>query len=282
MPTLLVLSYIQAVQLLNAKLHKQSAVLVSTDLNLTRVVANIKPDCVSFGESRRISWPAIEEIAATPNSCFIFQENGLYRIQSFSESTNRFCSLFPTETAPTLLIAGFPMHRIKNTDPYHDTLSKIKAIRPVLGQVLDTATGLGYTAIEASRTASHVITIELDPTVLDITRLNPWSQRLFDNPKITQLVGDSCEVIQELNGGAFTRIIHDPPNMSLAGELYSEIFYQELFRVLARGGRLFHYLGDLNSNSGRQVLKGVMRRLIEAGFRKVLSYPQAFGVVAYK
>lgn len=282
MTTLLVLSHIQAVQLLNAKRNKRSTALVSTDLNLTRIEVKINLDCVTFGNNRQLSWSAVEEIATTPNSCFNIQENGLHRIQNYSETTNRFCSLLPTESAPALLVAGFPMHRIKDTDPYHDTLSKLKAIKPVVGQVLDTATGLGYTAIEASRTANHVITIELDPAVLDIARLNPWSQRLFDNPQITQLIGDSCEVIQEFNDSAFARIIHDPPNMSLAGELYSETFFRELFRVLTRSGRLFHYLGDLNSSSGRRVVRGVIHRLIEAGFRQVLPCPQAFGVLAYK
>ena len=31
-----------------------------------------------------------------------------------------------------LLVAGFPMHRIKNTNPHQDTLEKIKAVIPTL------------------------------------------------------------------------------------------------------------------------------------------------------
>jgi hypothetical protein len=41
-------------------------------------------------------------------------------------------------------------------------------------------------------------------------------------------------------------------------------------------------VGDLKSRSGRNVVKGVARRLQEAGFSKVVRKPQAFGVVAYK
>lgn len=187
----------------------------------------------------------------------------------------------PTALAPTLLVAGFPMHRIKDTDPHHDTLRKIRALGPISGHVLDTTTGLGYTAIEASRKADHVITIELDPAVLEVARLNPWSQRLFDNPKITQLVGDAAELIQTMEDEAFSRIIHDPPTLSLAGELYSGAFYRQLARVLARGGRLFHYMGDPNSSLGKRVGKGAMRRLRDAGFAEVWPYPEAFGVVAH-
>jgi hypothetical protein len=81
---------------------------------------------------------------------------------------------------------------------------------------------------------------------------------------------------------AFSRIIHDPPTVSLAGELYSGAFYRQLFRVLSQGGRLFHYMGDLDSNLGGRVAKGAIRRLRDAGFARVRPYPRAFGVVAYK
>lgn len=59
----------------------------------------------------------------------------------------------PTGGAPTLLVAGFPMHRIKGIDPHEDTLIKFQTIAPLVGRVLDTATGLGYTAIEVVKTA---------------------------------------------------------------------------------------------------------------------------------
>ena len=130
----------------------------------------------------------------------------------------------PTAGAPTILISGIPMHRIKGIDPHQDTLQKIGTIKPLHGQVLDTATGLGYTAIEAARTADQVITIELDPTVLSIARVNPWSQSLFDNPMITRLLGDSYDLLDTLKDRSFDRIIHDPPMFKLAGHLYSQAF----------------------------------------------------------
>jgi predicted methyltransferase len=188
----------------------------------------------------------------------------------------------PTPAAPTMLVSGIPMHRIKGTDPYHDTLEKIKTVKPVVGPVLDTATGLGYTAIEAAKTANHVVTIELDPAVLGIARLNPWSRALFDNPKITQRFGDSYDVVEEFDEETFTRIIHDPPALSLAGHLYASEFYAELHRVLRRGGRLFHYVGNPESKSGRNITRGVIRRLQEAGFSHIERRPRAFGVVAFK
>lgn len=181
-----------------------------------------------------------------------------------------------------MLIAGFVMHRIKDIDPMQDTRGKIAAIAPVTGRVLDTATGLGYTAIEAAKTADEVVTIELDPGAQEIARLNPWSRALFDNPKIHQIMGDAFEVVQTFDDENFARIIHDPPTFSLAGDLYAGAFYRQLHRILKRGGRLFHYIGDPRSKASGGITKGALRRLQEAGFSRVVRKAEAYGVVAYK
>src|SRR5450759_4299822 len=129
-------------------------------------------------------------------------------VQTFSQETNRLCSLLPTRGAPSMLIAGFVMHRIKDIDPWQHAQRMAAAIAPLSGCVLDTATGLGYTAILAARAAGDVTTIELDPGVQEIARLNPWSRELFANPKITQVMGDACEVVPTLAGESFDRIMH--------------------------------------------------------------------------
>ncbi|MCS7069954.1 MAG: methyltransferase domain-containing protein, partial [Anaerolinea sp.] len=133
-----------------------------------------------------------------------------------------------------------------------------------------------------ARTAAHVITVELDPAVIEVASQNPWSAALFTHPQIERREGDIRDVIADFPDAAFTRIIHDPPTFALAGELYSGAFYRELYRVLARGGRLFHYIGDLNSPSGMRVATGVIRRLGEAGFRRITRHPDAFAVTAQK
>jgi predicted methyltransferase len=203
-------------------------------------------------------------------------------MRGFSNLTGRVYGLMPTAAAPTMLISGLPMHRIKGTNPQQDTQAKIKAIAPITGRVLDTCTGLGYTAIEAARTAEHVITIELDPTAQEMARCTPWSRSLFDNPKISQIIGDAFEVVPSFEDGVFSCILHDPPLLGLAGELYSGEFYRDCWRVLRRNGKLFHYIGDPDSKSGARTTRGVVRRLQEAGFTRVIAKPQAFGVAAYK
>jgi uncharacterized protein len=278
----IVLSYVQLEPLLLATQRGEQSVTISADLGKSTITAAITPTGLTFPSGERLSWQNIEKIKKSHANCFVIEDESIKSIQVFSEHTNRVCSLLPTKGAPSMLIAGFTMHRIIDTDPMQDTLRKVATIAPIIGTVLDTATGLGYTAIEAARTAQHVVTIELDPGAQQIANLNPWSQELFHNRKIEQVMGDAFEVVPTFADAYFDRIIHDPPVLSLAGELYSGVFYRQLFRILKHGGRLFHYIGDLNSKSSGTVSKGVVRRLQEAGFTRVVRRPEAYGVVAYK
>ncbi len=276
-----VLSHYQCRPLLALRDRGERAARTSLDLGLSEVTLTLSSSGLVLPGGEALPWASIEQIAESPNACFIWRSGSAAKIQAFSEALSRVYTLYPTERAPTMLISGIPMHRIKNTDPYQDTLAKMRAISPVSGPVLDTATGLGYTAIEAARSADHVTTIELDPTVLDICRLNPWSQALFGDPRIEQLIGDAYDLVETISANAFSCIIHDPPTFSLAGHLYSADFYHQLQRILRPRGRLFHYIGDPDSKSGRSVTRGVMKRLKDAGFQRVSSRPQAFGLVAY-
>jgi len=279
---MIVLSHYQVKAILAARRRRVERVMVSLDLNLSQAEVSLEAEGVRLTGGEKLSWELLQTIAGAESSCFVIEDGAAQPVQYFSEETSRAYSLYPTTGAPTMLVSGIPMHRIKDTDPHADTLEKIRAVRPVVGGVLDTATGLGYTAIEAAKTAAHVTTIELDPAALAVCRRNPWSQGLFENPKITQLVGDSFEVVQELEASAYTRIIHDPPAFALAGDLYSGEFYRELHRLLRNNGRLFHYVGDPESKSGHSITAGVVRRLEQAGFRDVRRAPRAFGVVAVK
>jgi uncharacterized protein len=278
----IVLSYVQAESLLNAKRLQEASLQISPNLGITTITVKLSDATVEFPGGERVQWVDIEKIKKATTNCFIIKEEGIQTIQTFSEYTNRVCSLLPTKRTPGMLIAGFTMHRIVDIDPMQGMLKMIATIAPITGHVLDTATGLGYTAIEAAKTAERVITIELDPGAQEIAKLNPWSRNLFNNPKIQQIMGDAFEVVPTFEDNSFDRIMHDPPVFSLAGELYSGAFYQQLYRVLKHGGRLFHYIGNLESKSSGTVTKGVLKRLQAAGFTRIMRRPEAFGVVAYK
>jgi predicted methyltransferase len=279
---MIVLSHLQARQILEARKNGQSVVNVSLDLKLTESEVKLQPEAVLFSAGESLDWKSLEEISSNEVACYCVEDHTARIIKGFSEFSGRVYGLMPTTLAPTMLISGIPMHRIKGTNPHQDTLNKIKAIAPIKGDVLDTATGLGYTAIEAAKTARRVVTIEIDPTAQEIARLNPWSQGLFGNPKITQVIGDAFDEIEKFEAESFSAIIHDPPMFSLAGDLYSLAFYRQAFRVLKHNGKMFHYIGDPESKTGARVTAGVIQRLQEAGFRRVRRAPRAFGVVAYK
>ena len=139
----------------------------------------------------------------------------------------------------------------QETDPYEDNLTRTKAIKPLFGTVLDTATGLGYIAIAAAKVTSLVITIELDPAVLELHRYSPWSRELFENPKIEQRIGDAYNKVVNFSDGYFSHIIHDPPVISLTGHLYSGDFYCELHRVLKRQASSFIIMEIRGANPGK-------------------------------
>ncbi|MEM7125561.1 MAG: methyltransferase [Chloroflexota bacterium] len=250
-----------------------------------------------------LDWQTVQQITQNENACFTVTTDGdIEKIQAFSEEFNRLYSLMPVEkpsapkrkpakkgkrrivqdAAPTMLISAIPMHRIKDTTPQLDTKEKIRAAGKIKGTVLDTATGLGYTAIAAAQTATSVTTIELDSVALEICRQNPWSQPLFDDPKITQEIGDSFDVVETLDNDSFDVIIHDPPMFSMAGHLYSADFYAELLRVLRPKSTLFHYIGNPESKSGRNTTKGVLARIADVGFVQIRPQPRAFGITAQK
>lgn len=283
---MIVLSYVQIKPVLRARRHGDIAtgatgVSLSPDLGLTTVAVTLDDAGIAFPTGERLSWADAETIAESETICFALESGGLRKIQVFSETTNRNVSLMPTTGAPTLLIAGFPMHRIKGIEPQQDTLNKIKAARPT-GRVLDTSMGLGYTAIQAARTSEHVVTIELDPAVVEIAEQNPWSRELFTSPKIERRTGDSFDAVEAFADTTFSCILHDPPTIQLAGDLYSGEYYRHLYRILKPRGRLFHYIGDLRSPSVSRIVKGVVARLTAAGFKSVQNHPEAYGVLALK
>ncbi len=76
---------------------------------------------------------------------------------------------------------------------------------------------------------------------------------------------------------------HDIGTVSLAGELYSEEFYSQIYRVLRHGGKLFHYTGNPHViKTGSSFVDGVIRRLKAVGFKNVQKVDHLMGVSAHK
>lgn len=213
------------------------------------------------------------------NFLYYLDESGVEKISFFSQNTNRFYKLVPTHDWPTISIGSVPMHRLKS--PLKDTQSKIRALRPY-GYCMDTCMGMGYTAFLLAKEAKKVITFEKDENVFLLARLNPFSRKMFSTHNITIKKDDVAQGILKIKSGCFDCILHDPPTLKLAGELYSDRFYSQMHRVLQRRGRLFHYTPLYKIKQGFDFPATIMRRLKKTGFKNLVYARGAGGIICSK
>lgn len=183
--------------------------------------------------------------------------------------------LVPTEWgAPTFEIDGIKMLPTSRESPVEDARRKVALVEPRGKVVLDTCGGLGYFAaccLEAGVARIH--SFEKNADVLWLRTLNPWSPDPDASGGRLQLQhADVSQAITQLADASVDALLHDPPRFGIAGELYSQAFYDQLARVLRRDGRLFHYTGSPNKlTSGRDVPREVAKRLEKAGFKAQLA-----------
>jgi len=200
--------------------------------------------------------------------------------------TNSLIKLVPTEWGPpTFEIDGIKMLPTARVSPYADAERKVGLIQPRGKVVLDTCGGLGYFAAWCLHGgALRVLSWEKNPDVIWLRSLNPWSPDYAGQAgaasALTLSNGDIVEHIATLPAESVDAVLHDPPRFGIAGELYSQAFYDQLARVLRHKGRLFHYTGTPNKlTSRRDVPNEVATRLRRAGFSTEMN---GDGVVAVK
>jgi predicted methyltransferase len=187
--------------------------------------------------------------------------------QPVQRYTSSLIKLVPTEWGPpTFEIDGIKMLPTAKVSPYADAERKVGLIQPRGKVVLDTCGGLGYFAAWClAGQARQVLSFEKNADVIWLRGLNPWSPKAGGALTLTH--GDIVQEIARMPDGSADAILHDPPRFGIAGELYSQAFYDHLARVLKRKGRLFHYTGSPNKlTSGRDVPKEVLKRLRNSGF----------------
>ena len=231
----------------------------SLDLGRSRVVVDI--DLLGFTHAGvHRSWPE----PLRPRS--VYWWDGA-QFQPASRYDGALIKLVPTDWGPpTFEIDGIKMLPTAHVSPWDDAKRKVALVHPRGARILDCCGGLGYFAACAlAAGAAQVQSFEKNADVLWLRSLNPWSPR--PDPALTVYHNDIAEVIGELPAGGFDAVLHDPPRFGIAGELYSQQFYDQLARVLRPGGWLFHYTGTPNKlTSGRNVPAEVSRRLLRAGF----------------
>lgn len=112
-----IFSAVQTQTWLTARHKGQPVVQTSYDLNLTSCQLALTPAGVELPNGQMMRWEWVEEITADENACFQWLDEAPQKVQFFSEELQRAYSLCPTESAPTMLVSGLTMHRIKGTNP---------------------------------------------------------------------------------------------------------------------------------------------------------------------
>ena len=199
--------------------------------------------------------------------------------QPVARFTTSLLKLVPTAFGPpTFEIDGIKMLPTARVSPYVDAERKVDLIQPRGKVILDTCGGLGYFAGWClQKQAKRVLSYEINPDVIWLRSLNPWSPEAGGGLTLAQL--DIAEAIGSLPDKSFDAVLHDPPRFGIAGELYSQAFYEQLARVLRAKGKLFHYTGTPNKlTSGRDVPGEVANRLRRAGFVTAFKLDGVFAV----
>lgn len=252
---------------------RADAPTVECSLDLERSTTTVAVD--DFGwhyAGQRFPW-----LSTCKERTIYHWENAAF--QPVSRYTTALIKLVPTQWGPpTFEIDGIKMLPTARVSPWEDAGRKVSLIQPRGKVILDTCGGLGYFADWCLRgRASRVLSFEKNPDVIWLRSLNPWSPEVSGRAGnvaggqpgsgLTLTEGDISEHITLLPAESVDACLHDPPRFGIAGELYSQDFYDQLGRVLKRRGRLFHYTGTPNKlTSSRDVPGEVVKRLRMAGF----------------
>ena len=254
---------------------RSGAISVECSLDLGRTTTTVAADATGWTWHGQ-RYPYLE--ACRDRTVYFWTGSGF---EPASRYTHALIKLVPTEWGPpTFEIDGIKMLPTAQVSPYQDAERKVALIEPagqgdprylwrarILRGMVPGGAGRARAVVrEEAATCSGCAA-----SIRGRRRPTPacaWSR--------ATLPGRS----QHLPGASFDAILHDPPRFGIAGELYSQAFYDQLARVLKRKGRLFHYTGTPNKlTSGRDVPAEVARRLRNAGFTTAM---QGDGVLAVK
>ncbi|MFP4056111.1 MAG: hypothetical protein ACLF0G_04510 [Candidatus Brocadiia bacterium] len=238
---------------------------MSLDLNRSRSVVRIEGRKVVFPDEAELSVDDLRSLSRRGKRVFVVRGGELVPVERQGTYHYR---LLATDTAPTLEMSGVKMHRTEGCCPYTQAELIVRSVVTTGDRFLDTCGGLGYTAIWAARLgAERVVSVEYDLDVLELARLNPWSEEYFFDSRIDVIPEDVTDYLASQPSGSFDSAVHDPPHFSRAAPLYDKHFYFELSRVLGASGKMYHYVGVPFSRRGQKDFhRSIAQHLSSAGF----------------
>ena len=241
------------------KLRKTSVLDISLDLNISQSTIKILPSSKQFilPSGEVVDFPST--FKEKTRICYAIEKNQIFPLRLFSEKMNFYYKLVPTSNRPILTVSATPFH--KKTFLDYIERSKLK------GNVLDGGTGLGYSAIIASKTADKVMTVEWDSNILLMGTYNPYSSELFTTDKIQIIEDDITEYVSKCENNLFDNLIQDGGMPKSSGTFFSSNYASELYRVLKHKGKLVFYLPQHGKTKGRDFGAEQIRRLVNSGFK---------------
>ncbi len=261
--------------LLAARSHGRNELECSLDLDRTNTVVRLH---ASEWEWEAHRYPYLDR--CKDRTVYHWREG---RFEPAARYETSLIKLVPTQWgAPTFEIDGIKMLPTLRISPYEDAREKVVLIEPRGKTILDTCGGLGYFAAWCLEMgAAAIVSYELSASVIWLRGLNPWSPE-GSGQADARLCLANADVLREIGAhrsASFDAVLHDPPRFGIAGDLYSQHFYDELARVLKRKGKLFHYVGSPNKHTtGRDVSNEVAKRLQRAGFATRMTGDGILGV----
>jgi hypothetical protein len=254
-----ILSFKTLIEVKQALEANQEQIVISTDLGITNQTITLNPINFSFQISKsKDEIPFPKSFREDKKICYAIMEGKIFPLKMFNEESNFYYKLVPTSWRPILRISATPMHK----KLFLDAIEKFQ----LKGFILDSGTGLGYSAIIASKTATQVFTIEWDESVLELASFNPHSKDIFQSSNIDLRLGDITEEILAFEDNYFDAIIQDGGMPKSSGDFFSQNQCKQLHRVLKKGGDLYFYLPQHDKSKGRDWGAEHIERLKKAGF----------------
>ncbi|MHA1983055.1 MAG: hypothetical protein ACW967_01795 [Candidatus Hodarchaeales archaeon] len=254
-----ILSYKSLIEIQNhLKLKKVSVIDISLDLNISSESIKLLPENNQFilPNGDIITFPS--KFNHKDKVCYAIENFEIFPLKLFDEITNFFYKLVPTSNRPILLVSATPFHK----KPFLDCISQLQ----LTGKILDGGTGLGYSAIIASRTAKKIETVEWDKNVLLIASYNPYSADLFNNENIDLIEDDITEYSEQQDDCTYENIIQDGGMPKSSGKFFSLDHAKQLYRILKPRGKLIIYLPKHGKSKGRDFGGEQIQRLKKAKF----------------
>ncbi len=213
-----------------------------SDINLKQYISLIKTNALYF---------------------FDLKTNHLYKAELFDKHYYKLAVFDEFGKIPILEIDGFRMQLLgsyKNAKHYAEQV--VNTIFPKSNQkIFETCFGLGYVSEQFIKKQNTIISCEISKAVLDLAKINPCSPDL-NNKSINVKNTDAFLEISNYEN-EFDIVFHDPPTFSQAENLYSPLFYRNVYNALNPRGYFYHYIG----HSKKLNLKNqVMQNMKKAGF----------------